>query len=269
MKKTLLSILACGSIGMASAQLVDPSFESGPAAYWTEFSTNFGTPLCDGSCLSTGQTLAYDGVWYYWGGTTAGTLEETLMAQQMTIPTGTSATIEFQFGNVGGDGSTDDTFIMTIDGNPIFSVNGADTAAYPLYTPVSVDISQYANGGVHYFAFASYQNGGTNFLLDALNLTVNGQSQTNINDMVNREKEVVVYPSPANDNINVQFNQAVSGSATISIFDATGSLVNRDQVNQITSKTFTLDVTQLPNGVYFMNVDNNGSQFQQRFVVAH
>jgi hypothetical protein len=158
---------------------------------------------------------------------------------------------------------------MSIDGNTIFSVSGADTAAYPLYTPVSLDISQYANGGVHYFEFKSYQNGGTNFFLDALNLTVNGQSQTGINDLVNREKEVVVYPSPANENINVQFNQAISGSATISIFDATGSLVNRDQVNQITNKIFTMDVAQLPNGVYFMNVDNNGTQFQQRFVVAH
>jgi hypothetical protein len=268
MKKTLLSILAIGSITAASAQMVDPSFESGPGAYWTESSTNFGTPLCDNA--TCGAALAFDGSWYFWGGgLAAGTLEQTLMAQQMTIPAGTTASIDFQFGNVGGDGSADDTFIMSIDGNPIFSVTGADTAAYALYTPVTVDISQYADGAQHYFAFVSYQDGGTNFLLDALNLTVNGQSQTGINDLVNREKEVVVYPSPANENINVQFNQAVSGSATITIFDATGSMVNRDQVNQITNKIFTMDVAQLPNGVYFMNVDNNGNQFQQRFVVAH
>ena len=72
MKKILFSVFAVSAAMSASAQLIDPSFESGPAAYWTEFSAVYGTPLCDGSCLQSGQTLAFDGQWYYWGGTTAG-----------------------------------------------------------------------------------------------------------------------------------------------------------------------------------------------------
>lgn len=265
MKKSLLFAFAAVAAFGAKAQLVDPGFEAGPGAYWYEFSTNFGTPLCDATC----GLPAYDGTYYAWfGGAAAGTVEEGTLSQDLVIPNGTTGTLTFWFGVGGGDASNDDVFNVLIDGTSLFNASAADTAMYPPYTQVTVDVSAYTDGSSHNLSFVTYQDGGTSILLDLIDLQVDGNSQTAINELINQESAFAVYPNPANDEINLNFNQ-VEGNATVRIFNAAGSLVHAGQLNNVARKGFKMDVSNFENGVYVIEVNNNGVVSNQRVVVAH
>jgi hypothetical protein len=269
MKKILFSVFAVSAAMSVSAQITDGSFEAGPGAgTWTESSTNFGTPLCD--LATCGADAALDGSWYFWGGGLAvGTLEEASLGQSIVIPQGTSAQLGFGFGNVGGDGSSDDIIHLMIDGNIVWSASGADTAMYPLYTPVTVDISSYADGNSHDMMLMTVQDGGTNFLADLFVMVVDGNMVSVANEIMNHETAVSVYPNPATEQINLQFNHMVNGQATVKIFDTMGALVNAENINEINNKLFTLDVTNMSNGFYFIEIENNGSVTKKKFVVSH
>ena len=76
--------------------VADPGFEGGtPNAFWTEASTNFGTPICDAvSCGTGGGTGPHGGTFWVWfGGIDA--VEEGSMSQSVTIPAGVSASLTF------------------------------------------------------------------------------------------------------------------------------------------------------------------------------
>lgn len=269
MKKILFSVFAVSAAMSVSAQITDASFEAGPGAgTWMEASTNFGTPLCD--LASCGADVALDGSWYFWGGgLAAGTIEEASLGQSIVIPQGTTAQIGFGFGNVGGDGSADDIIHLMIDGNIVWSATGADTAMYPLYTPVMIDINSYADGNSHDLMLMTYQDGGTNFLADLFVLAVDGNLVSVANEVMNHEAAVSVYPNPATEQINLQFNHLVNGQATVKIFDTMGALVSAENINEINNKLFTLDVTSMSNGFYFIEIENNGSVTKKKFVVSH
>jgi hypothetical protein len=269
MKKILFSLIAVSAAVSTSAQFTDASFEAGPGAgTWVESSTNFGTPLCD--VVTCGYDLALDGAWYFWGGgVAAGTLEEASMGQTIVIPQGTTAEIGFGFGNAGGDGSTDDVIRLTLDGNEVWSASGADTALYPLYTPVTVDISSYADGNSHDLVLSTYQDGATNFIADLFVMLVDGNLVSVANEQLNHEEKVTVYPNPANEQINMQFNHLVNGKASVKIFDSLGALVSAENINEINNKLFTLDVTNMSNGFYFIEIENNGLVTKKKFVVSH
>ena len=163
----------------------DGSFEAGsPNPYWAEYSTNFGTPLCDPAGCGTGGGTAgpHTGSWWSWfGGTSsaeAGSVEQTV-----TIPNGTAALTFWAWCGVVGV-STDYTRVL-MDGNQIWRANG-DSASYPAYTQVTVDVSSYADGGAHLLRIESDKSGGHsyNFNIDDISLV----------SCVNPCSTIYVYP---------------------------------------------------------------------------
>jgi len=152
----------------------DPSFEQyTPNPAWGEASTNFTTPLCTATYCGTGGGTALPRtgeVWGWFGGTSAA--ETASLSQTVTIPYG-SAKLEFYLwlglAGVGSDAS--DRFAVRIDDTPVFSANATQTALYPSYTKVTVDVSSFADGGSHTVTFRSVTEGQTvNFNLDDVSL---------------------------------------------------------------------------------------------------
>ena len=153
-------------------RLQDPGLEASYLSgillnpYWQSTSTNFGTILCDSGCGGVGPRNGT--YWAWFGGTSAS--EVGTLSQSLVIPAATPAKLEFYLliGNNGGD--TGDYFQARIDGNPVFSAN-ATTAGYGSYTLVSVDVSAYANGGMHTLQLYSSISGQTvNFHVDDITL---------------------------------------------------------------------------------------------------
>ena len=153
-------------------RLQDPGLEASYLSdillnpFWQSTSTNFGTILCDSGCGGVGPRNG--NYWAWFGGIT--TTEIGTLSQSLVIPAATPAKLEFYLliGNNGGD--TGDYFQARIDGNPVFSAN-ATTAGYSSYTLVSVDVSAYANGGMHTLQLYSSTTGQTvNFHVDDITL---------------------------------------------------------------------------------------------------
>ena len=153
--------------------VADGSFEAGtPNPSWDEASAAFGTPLCDLSCVNPGADFGpRTGAWWTWfGGATAGDVGS--MTQTVTVPSGSSATLDFYLRIplvTGGTGFV----AATMDGTEVFRATyDADQAEYDQYTLVSVDASAYADGGSHVLSFESTTTGSGNFFVDDVSINV-------------------------------------------------------------------------------------------------
>lgn len=131
--------------------VTDSGFETGsPNLGWMEYSQSFGSPLCDASCND--NFTAYEGDWFVWfGGTDVA--EQGWVVQYVPLPAAEFATASFQV-RIPTAGTTGHmAFLM--DGDELFRVTEADAARYAEWTLVEVDISAYADGGVHELVFES------------------------------------------------------------------------------------------------------------------
>ncbi|MFM1931196.1 MAG: hypothetical protein RL226_499 [Bacteroidota bacterium] len=274
MKHFLLSLLFVGGVFATQAQLVDASFETGsPSGAWTEASTNFGTPLCTvalcGNC--GGGCVAYEGDWYAWFGG-AGAVEEGLMTQAVTIPNGTNGTLSFWFVlPTAGDALAADVFEVRMDGEVIWTANATQAAQYASYTEVSVDISEYTDGAAHSLSLYGYQSTGTavNFIVDAFDMVIDGNPATDVNNILNNEAAVVVYPNPANEVVNFQFGTAAKGVATVNVYNLAGALVAQQNFNEVNNTIQVLNTAAFEAGIYVAEILVNGERFQQRIAVQH
>jgi hypothetical protein len=271
MKNFTLVFAAMALSFCASAQLINPGFESGLAVGWTESSTNFETPLCDAACgVCGGPCVPQAGSWYAWFGG-AGTNEEVgAVSQVITIPNGTAGNISFWVKvPTAGDGSADDVVVVAIDGEVLFSVNASQAAQYTEYTEITVDISDYTDGGQHVFGAVGNQNGGSNILFDSFNLEVDGNSSVGFDQQINGERDFVLYPNPADTQINLHFGQRLDGEATVRILDSNGRVVSEQLVGGISGKLLSLETSWMPVGMYVVEVENGAELIRERISIVH
>lgn len=156
-------------------QVQDGSFEAGsPNPFWTESSTNFGTPLCSaGTCGTGGGTAGPNsGAWWAWFGG-IGAYEEGAVSQMVTIPAGTTTMTWYQM--LGAcSGMAQDYLEVNIDGTQEYVIDATDASCGVLtHSQQSIDISAYADGGSHTIEFHSevFGTGGTtNFSVDDVSI---------------------------------------------------------------------------------------------------
>jgi len=161
------------SLATLTADVIqDGSFEDGtPNAFWNEYSTNFGTPICDvPSCgTGTGTGPRTGDFWVWFGG--IGAYEEGSVDQDVTIPAG-FATLSFWLEQI-VCGSPTDYMQVLIDGNEVFATDGTSPICGVLgYSEVVVDVTDYADGGVHNVMFYSESDAGSNIFVDDVVLDV-------------------------------------------------------------------------------------------------
>jgi hypothetical protein len=155
----------------SDTKIVDGGFEAGtPSTAWTEMSEQFGTPICDVGCTEDEGAVPYAGDWFAWFGGVA-EAEHASVNQTVTID-GTSAFLAFRFEINASGGMGDDVFSVTIDGTSVFMASDAEIADFSGYTPVSIDVSTFADGADHVVEFRSDfpGTGLSNFFLDEVSL---------------------------------------------------------------------------------------------------
>jgi len=144
----------------------DPGFEAGsPNPSWTEFSLNFGTPLCTvAACGLGGGSGPHAGDWWNWfGGTPAA--EEGFVEQLVTIPAGTadlSFWLEIPVANIPG------TMLVKLGATTIATYTEADAATFATYQQVTIDVDAFT-GGTHMLRFEATNAAGAdviNFFVD-------------------------------------------------------------------------------------------------------
>jgi len=101
--------------------------------------------------------------------------------------------------------------------------------------------------------------------VDEANITIN------LNDLVetgieeNESLEINLYPNPANDKLNILFNHNPSEQFIIEIVSIDGIKVYQGEINNSTTKT--IDLTEIPLGLYFIKIFNQNENFTKKLVV--
>jgi len=82
-----------------------------------------------------------------------------------------------------------------------------------------------------------------------------------VNDLTNQNEEIIVYPNPSKDFINV-YNKNFEFD-NYSIIDLNGRIVYKEKVKS--SKTTNIDISDLQNGLYFLNIHKGSYQKTVKF----
>lgn len=152
--------------------ILDGGFEAGtPSEAWTEMSANFGTPICDVDCTMDAGADPYAGTWYAWFGGIDTDPEVASVSQALNID-GETAFLSFRFQINASSQTGDDFFEVTIDDTSVWLAVDTQMADFDGYTPITVDISDFADGAGHTVTFTGdvLGNGLTNFFLDEVSL---------------------------------------------------------------------------------------------------
>jgi len=159
--------------------ILDGGFETGgvPSTIWIDpqSSTNFGTPLCTDATCGTGSGASpprSGTTWAWFGGIP---LPETAkLGQNITIPSGT-ASLRFwmRIGTVSAPFT--DVLNIKIDNVTVQSYI-EPSAAELAYTERIVDLSAFANGGLHniQFEYIGSSNGTGSYVVDDVTLLASG-----------------------------------------------------------------------------------------------
>jgi uncharacterized repeat protein (TIGR01451 family) len=84
------------------------------------------------------------------------------------------------------------------------------------------------------------------------------------------QQEVKVFPNPANDNIYINFsNTTAAETFTCLLLDAAGKTVWAAGINTATRNTFSINISTLAEGVYFVSVKSETADYQQKVVIKH
>ena len=76
-----------------------------------------------------------------------------------------------------------------------------------------------------------------------------------------------IYPNPSKDKINIQFACENSHSGILSVFNMWGERIIEEKNILISGENFfTINVSKIPAGVYFIQVDSNSGKFYSRFM---
>jgi hypothetical protein len=79
--------------------------------------------------------------------------------------------------------------------------------------------------------------------------------------------ELVLYPNPAQDILNIQLPQLVS-VAQVAVINVNGQLAIQHMISSDNGQTEQqIELNHLPNGVYFVKVESNSEMWFKRFVI--
>ncbi len=91
--------------------------------------------------------------------------------------------------------------------------------------------------------------------IDTVTFGVYKWNTNNVSKVAINRDEVVVYPNPAYNEVNVTFNKEL-GVKNVAIYNLVGKQVSNYRVNGTSAK---LDIEKIPAGIYFLRmVDSNG-----------
>ena len=151
--------------------ILDPSFEAySPNPFWNEYSAAIDSPLCNYLCgVGTGTGPRSGDIWAWFGGFYSG--DTASLSQSVIIPAGFPK-LSFWVEQVvcNGDGASN-YLKLTIDDEEIWRTDSSDSACGVLgYRPVTLDVSNYADGGTHEIKFYSATINLANFFVDDVEL---------------------------------------------------------------------------------------------------
>jgi hypothetical protein len=76
-----------------------------------------------------------------------------------------------------------------------------------------------------------------------------------------------VFPNPSNDKISISFNMKLNSNAVLNIYNSIGALVKSIALSKLNNENLTLDISELPKGIYVVEIINEGAKNLKKLVV--
>jgi photosystem II stability/assembly factor-like uncharacterized protein len=130
-------------------------------------------------------------------------------------------------------------------------VLGGSQGTGPTFTPT-------ING--NYFAYATNAAGTCSSSTDCIEIIIGGGNPSSVNE--NDALNFNIYPNPANSTVSVS---NLSAGSKVTIIDVMGKRV---YATKAVNTTVDLSVETLSNGIYFVEIENNGAVAQKKLVVS-
>ncbi len=133
----------------------------------------------------------------------------------------------------------------------------------------NIDASFWTNDFKCKFEFTS--GGGNNYYIDNINIYEGAPSSdvvTNGIGELSTLSNLNLYPNPVEDVLNIKFDVASNLKVKVSVLDVTGKSINNYFIEALSGKNkITIDTQKMQAGVYFMNIEMNGSSQTKKFIV--
>jgi hypothetical protein len=148
------------------------------------------------------------------------------------------------------------TILISVNPNPIVTVNSGSICLGNSFTitPNGATTYSYSGGSsvVSPSVTTSYSVIGTNSVGCSATVisTVNVNSCVGVIELDNNST-VSIFPNPTNGILNINFTNSLESNISVSVSNAIGQIVLNEKLNS--SKT-TLNIKQLPTGMYFINI---------------
>jgi len=140
-------------------------------------------------------------------------------------------------------------------------------------------------GGVPHLHFAAFQDGTSydrqntipiNYSnsidpLNSQNLLIQGQSYTALgdgllNDIVELEKEIVLYPNPIQSNVNLKLRHTGIAIEKIKIYNNAGKILRIVEVDNANSIS-QISMDDLTKGIYFLVIYSSGGSIVKKMII--
>ena len=90
------------------------------------------------------------------------------------------------------------------------------------------------------------------------------ENTVGIFERAERTEALSVWPVPVVDQLNIALPRGMNSNATLELVDLLGSTIMQRSINE-SGSTATMDVSQLPTGLYFVRITGQESRFATRF----
>jgi hypothetical protein len=114
--------------------------------------------------------------------------------------------------------------------------------------------------------FVTTNDNGNNLYVDNINLSQ--PKPTSISAIINANEDVVLFPNPTNELVNLRINASSSFIANISLLNVLGQTVYTKQVSlNDGGNSIQLDVAELASGVYSFIIDSTSGSITKKLMI--
>lgn len=156
-----------------------------------------------------------------------------------------------------GNGNT-----YTLDGLFSYSTDGSTWS--DAFDDVMIGNIALNGGGTVYFRVAPYFAGETGTYLLSMSLTRTSTVGINENQI---SENIIVYPNPAKDFVLIDFNELKGKLNQINLLNVQGQNVFTFNIND-QSKIFNLPLTNLSDGIYFIQIQTENGILSKKLIIS-
>ena len=112
------------------------------------------------------------------------------------------------------------------------------------------------------FRFVNINGYGNSTFVD--NINVAGLLGISKNELIGA---ISLYPNPANKKVNITINDNAYDSVLIQVVNSLGQRLQSIESNGQSTNNFSLDVSNVATGLYFINIDVDGVKISKKLLV--